>query len=85
MKQKIKKGINIYYFYDREADVFYLSQEKPKTKVKTVETADDVVLRLDPRSGRIIGFTILNFANRLKKKKFPYVPLPIQAELTPAR
>jgi len=82
---KTKKGINLYYFYDREADVFYLSQGKPTAKVKMQETADDVVLRLNPKDGKIIGFTILNFARRLKNKKILSVPLPIQAELMPAK
>lgn len=83
METKSRKGTKLYYFYDREADVFYLSQGRPKSKVKTVETPDDVILRINPRDGKITGFTILNFTRRLKKKKLLSVSLPIQAELAP--
>lgn len=73
----------LYYYYDRDADVFYLSQGKPSSKARSREASDDVVLRLDPKTQKVIGFTILNFTRRLQQKKLPIV-LPIQAELTPA-
>lgn len=73
----------LYYYYDRKADVFYLSQGKPSPKAQSREASDDVVLRLDPKTKKVIGFTILNFTRRLKQKNLP-IALPIQAELTPA-
>lgn len=74
--------MKLYYYYDKEADVAYLSQGKPSTKDISQETVDDVVLRIDPKTKKIKGFTILNFSRRTKKN-MP-VPLPINAELTPA-
>lgn len=73
----------MYYFYDKEADVLYISQGKPSTKDISQETPDDVVLRVDPRSRKVRGFTILNFSRRSKTKEVP-ISLPIHAELTPA-
>ena len=75
--------MKLYYCYDKEADVFYLSQGKPSSKSISQETSDDVVLRLDPKTKKIKGFTILNFSHRMGKKLLP-IELPIQAELSPA-
>lgn len=73
--------MKLYYYYDREADVAYLSQGKPSKKDIAQETGDDVVLRIDPKTRAIKGFTILNFSRRAKAH-MP-VSLPINAVLTP--
>ena len=70
----------IYYYYDKEADVLYFSQGKPSRKDESKEADDDVVLRIDPTSGKIKGFTILNFSKR-NKEHIP-LSLPIQGEFT---
>ncbi len=75
--------MKLYYFYDQEADVFYASQGKPSSRVKTREAGDDVLLRLHPKTEKVVGFTILNFRKRLEKAHGP-VALPIEAELMPA-
>ncbi|MBI3442894.1 MAG: DUF2283 domain-containing protein [Candidatus Sungbacteria bacterium] len=75
--------MKLYYFYDQEADVFYASQGKPSSCVKTRETSDDVLLRLHPKTEKIVGFTILNFHKRLEKTNRP-IALPIEANLMPA-
>ncbi len=76
--------MKLYYYYDKEADVFYLSQGKPSAKHISQETADDVVLRLDPKTKRVRGFTILNFNKRLKKSGAKAIVLPIEVNLQPA-
>lgn len=73
--------MKLYYYYDKDADVFYLSQGKPSAKSVTYEASDDVILRLDPKSNKVKGFTILNFNRRLKKTTHP-ISLPIEAELS---
>ena len=55
----------VQFHYDREADVLYLSVGKPQ-KSKTMEIGEDFVLRLHPKSGQVVGMTIINFA-----KHFP--------------
>ncbi len=74
--------MKLYYYYDKEADVLYFSEGKPSPRAKSVETEDDVVLRIDPKTKKVVGFTILNFAKRLKRR-LP-IELPIKAELLPA-
>ena len=45
--------------YDTEADVLYLSIGEPRRAVSR-EIGDDVLLRVDPDNGSIIGLPILN-------------------------
>jgi len=65
MKQK-KNILNV--FYDKEADILYMSQGKPSARDETSETEDEVVVRKDPKTGEVKGFTILNFLKRADRK-----------------
>jgi uncharacterized protein YuzE len=51
-------------FYDKEADVLYISFNKPKKADDSEITNDDIIIRY--KKGKIIGITILN-ASRFKK------------------
>ena len=77
MKQK-KNILNA--FYDKEADVLYLSQGKPLSRDETSETKDEIVVRKNPRTGAIKGFTILNFLKRATQKSST-IHLPFQLAL----
>lgn len=68
------------FFFDREADVLYLSFGKPKAAVSK-EVGDDVVIRLDPKTQAVLGCTILNFTKRFAHMKTPE-SLPITGELS---
>jgi len=52
------------YFYDKEADTFYFSQGKPSASDETVEVGNDVLMRINPRTKRVRGFTLLNASRR---------------------
>ncbi|MGH9364233.1 MAG: DUF2283 domain-containing protein [Thermoanaerobaculia bacterium] len=60
------------FSYDQEADVMYLSVGRPQ-KAKTVEIGRDFVLRLDPKTERVIGLTIVDFSKHFAAigKKVP--------------
>lgn len=75
-----KKNNKLHYYFDKEADVFYLSQGKPSPHDRTLEAKNDVLLRVDAR-GNVRGFTVLNFAHRLGKN-FSSIELPIEAKLS---
>ncbi|HEC23042.1 MAG TPA: DUF2283 domain-containing protein [Chloroflexi bacterium] len=66
-------------FYDTEGDVLYLSVGKPRRAVSQ-EMGDDVLLRVDPDTGEIVGLTILNFSARFSSLKEPQT-LPVQVTL----
>jgi len=55
---------HIWIDYDREADVLYISFERPQRATDSV-LKDNVLIR--KRNGKIIGLTILN-ASKFKKK-----------------
>ena len=64
------------YFYDKEADVFYFSQGKPSAKDETVEAGNDVLIRVNPRTKKVRGFTLLNDSRRTVRAK-NLLPLPL--------
>lgn len=61
----------IKYFYDKEADVFYFSDGAPRATDETVEAKGDVLLRVNPRTKHIRGFTILNASRRTQSARTP--------------
>ncbi len=69
------------YFYDKEADIFYFSFGKPDVGDISEEIDDGVVARLDPKTQKVRGFTIIDFAKRSNKKE-NFVPLPLKVEFS---
>lgn len=69
-----KEPLNIYY--DKEADVLYVSHGKPSAKDETFETEDEVVVRKNPKTGEVRGFTVLHFLKRGSKE--PTITLPFR-------
>ena len=69
------------YYFDKEADVLYVSQGEPQADADSEEVGEGVVARFDPRTREVVGFTILNFLKR-SDKSVPAVVLPFRAELT---
>ena len=55
-------------FYDHEADVLYVTCGKPEY-TDYVEYSDDVILRLDPETERLVGFTIIDFSQHFSKQE----------------
>ncbi|MDH7484945.1 MAG: DUF2283 domain-containing protein [Anaerolineae bacterium] len=66
------------FFYDREGDVFYLSIGKPQEAVSK-EIGEDVLLRVHPLTGEIVGITVLNFVSRFSDLAHPQA-LPLYTE-----
>ena len=61
-----KDGMKI--FYDQEADVLYVTRGKPEY-TDYVEHSDDVILRLDPETKQLVGFTIIDFSQHFAKQE----------------
>ncbi len=66
-------------FYDREGDVLYLTIGDP-TEAVSREMGDDVLVRVQPETEKIVGLTILNFASRFSNLAREQ-PLPVKMEL----
>lgn len=50
--------------YDKEADVLYISFDKPQKADDSIQGADGIIRR--KKAGKVVGLTILN-ASRFKK------------------
>ncbi len=60
-KIKLPQGKTVNSYYDEEADVLYVSFGEPKPS-ETLDTGEDLLIRFDPVTGEITGFTVLNFS-----------------------
>uniref|UniRef100_UPI0025C15BFA DUF2283 domain-containing protein n=1 Tax=Desulfonatronospira sp. TaxID=1962951 RepID=UPI0025C15BFA len=49
---------SVWFDYDQEADVLYISFRKPQRARKTIEIDEDFLIRKD--GDKIVGVTILN-------------------------
>ncbi len=53
------------FSYDKQGDILDIAIGRPKVAVSR-EVTDDVFVRFDPKSRKIIGFSILNFTKSFK-------------------
>ena len=72
-------GKEIKMAYDDEGDVLDISIGDPE-KAISKEVEKDLFLRVNPGSGEVVGFSILNFRKWFKDTK-DIKTLPIKAEL----
>lgn len=72
-------GKEIKIAYDDEADVLDISLGEPEEAISR-EVEDDFFLRVNPVSGEVMGFSILNFRKWFKDAKDTKT-LPVKAEL----
>jgi uncharacterized protein YuzE len=72
------------FHYDRKADVLYLSLGKPQ-RAKTIELGEDFVLRLHPKSGQVVGITIINFSKHFPQLRPGRYDLPTNGSFNATR
>jgi uncharacterized protein YuzE len=71
--------------YDREADILYINTVTPYPEQDSEELGDEIVARLNPRTGKVENLEVLFFTSRLLRRDI--FSLPIVADLhqaTPA-
>jgi len=66
------------FSFDKEADVLDISIGKP-VKAISREIEDDFFVRVDPKTKKVVGFSILNFEKWFKGEKDKKV-IPIKAD-----
>ena len=68
--------------YDAEGDILDIFFGKP-AKAISEEKGDDILVRKDPHTEKILGYTILNFLKRSKKEEKGFeFSLPIIATVS---
>lgn len=68
--------------YDREADILYINRLQPYPEQESEELGDEVIARLNPKTGEIENLEVLFFSTRLLRHNL--FELPISADLRPA-
>ena len=68
--------------YDREADILYINTVAPYPEQDSEELGDEIVARLNPRTGRVENLEVLFFTSRLLRREL--FSLPIVADLRQA-
>jgi len=62
MEATIKKRISLEIYYDKEADMFYISFGQ-SVRAEIIDTGGDVLIRVDPKTRKMVGLTILNYSD----------------------
>ena len=66
--------------YDKEADVLYITEGKPREAIG--EMMDDgLIVRKDPKTKEIIGFTIVDFTEHFNTSKPQRIPIRVRFSL----
>jgi len=70
------------FFFDEEGDVLDITFGKPR-KAVAKELKNDIAVRVDPKSGEIVGIVILNFMKRFRlRKRAEKIELPVKVKIT---
>ena len=65
--------------YDRESDILYINTVVPYAEQESDELGDEIIARLNPKTGKIENLEVLFFTSRLLRKEL--FSLPIAADL----
>ena len=69
--------------YDREADILHISNRPPYAEQETEELGDDVIARVNPKTGDVESLEVLFFSTRLLRSDM--FELPVTAAMDPAQ
>ena len=65
--------------YDREADILHIDKCPPYAEQESEELADEIVARLNPKTGEVESLEVLFFSTRLLRGDL--FELPVSADL----
>ena len=68
--------------YDREGDILYINKMAPYPEQESEELGDDIIARINPRTGDIENIEVLFFSTRLLRDDMFEVPLEIAQQKT---
>lgn len=75
----MKKNDYLNLYYDKEADVLYFSKGVPSSSDISDETDSEMVIRSNPKTHEVTGFTILNFSKKSRQTD-KSIRLPLEAD-----
>ncbi len=62
------------FFFDKKGNVLDFALGKPREAISK-KIGNDIVVRINPKTKEIIGFTILNFEKRFEHKSEETLPI----------
>lgn len=68
--------------YDREADILYINTVTPYAEQESEEMADEIIARINPKTGKVENLEVLFFTSRLLRREL--FSLPVIADLRQA-
>jgi uncharacterized protein YuzE len=68
--------------YDRDADILYIYKRPPYAEQESEELGDEVIARLNPKTGEVEGVEVLFFSTRLLRKDLFELPVTAEMHLT---
>ncbi len=69
----MEKALN--FTYDKEGDILDISLGRPASAISE-EISEDIFIRLNPKTKKILGFMILNFEKKFgKTRKIETLPI----------
>jgi uncharacterized protein YuzE len=69
----MEKGLT--FKFDREADILYINRRPPYPEQESEEVGDDIIVRINPKSGEVENVEILFFSTRLLRDDVFEVPI----------
>ena len=75
----MEKGLR--FSFDKQSDILDISIGKPKKAIST-EVEDDFFVRIDPKTKKVVGFSILNFEKWFKDESKKVIPIKAEFLLT---
>jgi uncharacterized protein YuzE len=76
-------GAKLSFKYDRAADILHIDKCPPYAEQESEELGDEVIARLNPKTGEIENMEVLFFSTRLLGEEL--FEIPVEAELHLAR
>jgi uncharacterized protein YuzE len=71
------------FAYDKEGDILDIAIGRPRRAISR-EIDDDIFVRLDPKSKKVLGFSILNFTKYFKDLRDARL-IPVSARFSLSR
>ena len=65
--------------YDREGDILHIDTRPPYREQETEELGDDIIARLNPKTGDVENLELLFYSTRLLRSN--ELTLPVHADL----
>lgn len=75
-------GEKLKFNYDREADILYINMVKPYPEQESEEIGDEVIARLNPKTGEIENLEVLFFSTRLLRSDLMELPIKANFQLS---